>query len=144
MSRKFIQSRARFAALALGVGIAGSLAAAPASLAAGAKPQPPAIGSACQADGKINGAGSTFQTNGIADALVYGYQQDVCGPQPFSSNLNAAYGGTDPADYTFGTSATSVGGMVAYNVSLNGVAESSGSGAGINRMNCRTDFFGGT
>jgi hypothetical protein len=107
-----------------------------------AGPQPPAVGSNCQPDGKINGAGSTFQANGVNDGFTFGYQQDICGPQQSSTNLNSAYGGTDPSIFTFGT--TSVAGMASYNNSLSGTAESNGSGAGLNRMNCRTDFFAGT
>jgi ABC-type phosphate transport system substrate-binding protein len=143
---KFKFTRARVLALAVGLGAAasGSLATAPASFAAGATATPPAIGSNCQVDGKINGAGSTFQTNAVDAGLIFGYEEDVCGPAPLSSNLNAAYGGTDPSIGSFGSPAVAVSGMVAYNNSLGGAAETNGSGAGLNRMSCRSDFFAGT
>ncbi len=142
MSRFLTKSRAGIVSLALGAGVAGSLALAPASFAAA--PQPPTAGSNCAQDGKINGAGSTFQANALEAGYIYGYQQDVCGPQPISTNLNAAYGGVDPSDGSFGSPAKTVFGEVAYNYSLNGTAAKNGSGAGINRMICRTDNFAGT
>lgn len=130
-------SRARIVAFAIAAGVLGSLATAPASLAA----NPPTFGANCQPDGKISGAGSTFQTNAILNAFTLGYQNDVCGLQPTASNLNAAYGGTDPSLFTFGTN--SVQGMVAYNYS-DGTATPNGSGAGLNHISCRTDMFSGT
>lgn len=148
-SSVFRLSRKRVLALALGLGIAGSLASAPASLAA---TQQPPVGANCQADGKINGGGSTFQTNAINNAFTYGFQNDVCGTQASSSNLfqggtfNSlafpSWGTTDPSVFSF--SGNSVQGMVAYNVSLSGTAGSNGSGAGLKRVSCRTDMFGGT
>jgi ABC-type phosphate transport system substrate-binding protein len=145
MRSRFLKlPRARIVALALGVGALGSLATAPASFAAGAGPKPPAIGTNCQPDGKINGGGSTFQANAINDAFTFGFQQDVCGPQPQVTNLNASWGTTDPSVFSFGTGPTQVAGMVAYNVSLGGVAETNGSGAGLRRLSCRTDMFAGT
>lgn len=148
-SHVFKLSRARVLAIALGMGIAGSLATAPASLAAGAGPKPPAIGQNCQADGKINGAGSTFQTNGMLAGLIYGYEQDVCGPAPISSNLNSFYNsnGGDPSIGTFGGAGETepVSGMLSYNIAFSPTnSETNGSGAGLNRMSCRTDFFAGT
>lgn len=139
--------RVRMVALAVGVGAIGSLATAPASFAVGARPQPPAVGANCQQDGKINGAGSSFQTNAFNNALIYGFQQDVCGPigTASSSILNPAYA-SDPSIYTatYNNAAASVSGMLAYNYSLNGVAALPGSGAGLKRISCRTDFFAGT
>lgn len=137
--------RARIVALAVSVGALGSLATAPASFAAVAS-KGPAIGQNCQPDGHISGAGSTFQTNAFNNALTYGYQQDVCGPVTPANNLNSAWGTTDPSAYTatVGGASKSVQGMVAYNYSLNGNAAKSGSGAGINRISCRTDMFAGT
>jgi ABC-type phosphate transport system substrate-binding protein len=135
---------ARVVALGLALGAFGSLAAAPASFAAA--PAPPAIGSNCQADGKISGAGSTFQANAINNSFTYGFQQDVCGPQPNVANLTAAWGTTDPSVFSFTDAAGthSVPGMVAYNYSLNSTPTSNGSGAGLNHLSCRTDFFSGT
>lgn len=127
-------------ALAMAVGVVGSLVAAPASFAA----QPPQVGTNCQLDGKINGGGSTFQANAINDAFTYGFQQDVCGPVGTASNLNGAYTAGDPSIFNFGPNNTSVDGMVAYNVSIGGTAETNGSGAGLRRLSCRTDFFAGT
>ena len=137
-------SPARIAALALAAGALGSLATAPASLAAA--PQPPAVGTNCQPDGKISGAGSTFQTNAINNSFTYGFQQDVCGPQPNVANLTSAYGGTDPSVFSFtdALGTHNVQGMVAYNYSLGGVAAKNGSGAGLDRLSCRTDYFAGT
>jgi hypothetical protein len=145
MRRRICKSLpARVLAAGLALGAFGSLATASASLAAA--PQPPAVGTNCQPDGKISGGGSTFQTNAINNSFTYGFQQDVCGPQPNVANLTAAYNGTDPSVFSFtdtlGTH--SVQGMTAYNYSLGGVAASNGSGAGLNRLSCRTDFFSGT
>ncbi len=133
-------------ALAVGVGALGSLAVAPAAFAAGAGPKPPAVGTACQPDGKINGGGSTFQTNAINNAFTWGYQQDVCGPQPNVANLNSTWGTTDPSIFSFtvGSTTNNVQGMVAYNVSLSGTSATNGSGDGLNRLSCRTDMFAGT
>jgi len=133
-------------ALAVGIGAVGSLATAPASFAAGAAPKPPAVGTNCQPDGKINGGGSTFQTNAINNAFTYGFQQDVCGPQGSVSNLNTTWGTTDPSVFSFtvGTTTTNVAGMASYNYSLGGVALTNGSGAGLKRLSCRTDMFAGT
>ncbi len=134
---------------------------APVSLAA---TQQPAVGTNCQADGHINGAGSTFQTALQQDAFAYGFEQDVCGPAPSPTNLyqggnigsdtaaNNSYGtaggAMDPSLYSFTvagqSTATSVNSMVAYNYSLNNVAAKNGSGAGLERLGCRTDFFAGT
>ncbi|MBV9607014.1 MAG: hypothetical protein JO027_18015 [Solirubrobacterales bacterium] len=135
---------ARGVALGLAVAAVASLAMAPASFAAA--PQPPAVGTNCQPDGKISGAGSTFQANAINNSFTYGFQQDVCGPQPNVANLTSAWGTTAPSVFSFTDAAGthSVQGMVAYNYSLNGTAASSGSGAGLNRLSCRTDFFSGT
>jgi hypothetical protein len=121
----------------MAVGVVGSLAAAPAAFATA-----PVNGAACQPDGKISGAGSTFQANGVNDAFTFGYQQNQCGAQPNVANLTPAWGTTDPSIFSFGT--TSVQGMVAYNYSLGGTAASNGSGAGLNRLSCRTDMFSGT
>jgi hypothetical protein len=157
----FKLSRARVLAVSVGVGLFGSLASAPVSLAA---TQQPAVGTNCQADGHINGAGSTFQTALQQDAFAYGFEQDVCGPAPTPTNLyqggnigsdtaaNNSYGtaggATDPSLYSFTvagqSTATSVNSMVAYNYSLNNVAAKNGSGAGLERLGCRTDFFAGT
>jgi hypothetical protein len=147
-------SLARAVALAVSVGALGSLAMAPSAFAAGAVAHPPAVGQDCQADGHISGAGSTFQTNMQNNALIYGYQQDVCGPVAAPSNLyqgNAApayasWGTTDPSSFTATVSgaATPVNGMVGYNYSLGGTAASNGSGAGLRRASCRTDEFAGT
>lgn len=133
-------------ALAVGVGALGSLAAAPAAFAAGAGPKPPAVGTACQPDGKINGGGSTFQTNAINNAFTWGYQEDACGPQPNVANLNSSWGTTDPSIFSFtvGSTVNNVQGMVAYNYSLGGTAASNGSGNGLKRLSCRTDMFAGT
>lgn len=128
-------SRARMVALAVGLGALGSFAAAPAALAA----QPPQVGSNCQLDGKINGGGSSFQTNAINDSFTYGFQNDVCGPVGTASNLNGTYS-SDPSIFNFPPNNTSVAGMVAYNVP----GETNGSGAGLRRLSCRTDFFGGS
>src|ERR1700751_1187631 len=98
MSRILKPRRARPLALALAVGALGCLVTAPASLGA----NPPSFGANCQPDGKISGAGSTSQSNAILDAFAFGYQNDVCGPQPNASNLNSAYLGVDPSIYTFG------------------------------------------
>jgi ABC-type phosphate transport system substrate-binding protein len=132
-------SRARVVAFAVGLGVLGSLATAPASLAA---PLPPVFGANCQPDGKISGGGATFQTNAQQNAFIFGYQQDVCGPQPNVANLTAAWNGVDPSNYSF--SGNQVNGMVAYNVSLGGTAATNGSGAGLQRLSCRTDAFAGT
>ena len=139
-------SRARMVALAVSVGAFGSLATAQASFAAGAGPKPPAVGTSCQPDGKINGGGSTFQPNAVNNAFTWGYQQDLCGPQPNVANLNSTWGTTDPSIFTFtvGTTNNSVQGMVAYNYSLGGTALSNGSGNGLRRLSCRTDMFAGT
>jgi ABC-type phosphate transport system substrate-binding protein len=134
--------RARLVALAVVAGALGSLAVAPAAFAAAVKPPP--VGTNCQPDGKINGGGSTFQTNAINNSFTFGYQQDVCGPQPTVSNLNSTWGTTDPSIFTFGSGPTTVDGMVAYNDSLGGTAESNGSGNGLRRLSCRTDMFAGT
>jgi ABC-type phosphate transport system substrate-binding protein len=147
MRRRFLKfSRARAVALALGVGALGSLATAPASFAAGAGPHPPAVGTNCQTDGKISGAGSTFQANELTNALIYGFQQDICGPVGTATNLNSAWGTTDPSIYTATVKgvATPVSGMATYNYILGGVTAKSGSGAGLNRISCRTDAFGGS
>jgi hypothetical protein len=145
-SRVCKSSLARVGALALALGGFGSLATAPASFAAGAGPKPPAVGTACQPDGKINGGGSTFQTNAINNAFTWGYQEDVCGPQPNVANLNATWGTTDPSQYTFtvGSTTNTVQGMVAYNASLGGVSPTNGSGNGLARLSCRIDMFDGT
>ena len=145
MRRRICKSLpARVGAIALAVASLGCLATAPASLAAA--PQPPAVGNNCQPDGKISGAGSTFQTNAINNSFTYGFQQDVCGPQPNVANLTSTWNGVDPSIYSFTDAAGthSVQGMVAYNYSLGSTAASSGSGAGLNRLSCRTDFFSGT
>jgi len=169
-SRLFSYSRAKLLALALGIGIAGSLATAPASMATS---QPP-VGNTCQADGKINGGGSTFQAAGINDAFTYGYQIDVCGPQPAASNLYnpatgttwsspegngstytitpASWGSTDPSIFSFkvGIATNNVAGMVGYNwgasaiPTINSVSSSSGSGAGLEELSCRMNMFDGT
>jgi ABC-type phosphate transport system substrate-binding protein len=138
--------RARIVALAVGLGALGSFATAPAALAAGAGPKPPAVGTNCQADGKINGGGSTFQTNALNNAFTFGFQQDVCGPQPNVSNLNSSWGTTDPSVFSFtvGSTTNNVAGMVAYNYSLGGTSLTNGSGAGLRRLSCRTDMFAGT
>jgi ABC-type phosphate transport system substrate-binding protein len=146
-SSVFKFTRGHMLALALGLGLAGSLATAPASFAAST--QQPTIGAACQPDGKINGGGSTFQTNAINNAFTYGYQNDICGAQPSVSGLFA--GGTfngltfpavtsDPSQFTFNSGASSVQGMVAYNPTN----ATNGSGAGLKRLSCRTDMFAGT
>lgn len=145
MRRRICKSLpARVGAVALAMASLGCLATAPASLAAA--PSPPAVGTNCQPDGKISGGGSTFQTNAINNSFTYGFQQDVCGPQPNVANLTGAWGSTDPSVYSFTDAAGThnVQGMVAYNYSLNGTAASNGSGAGLNRLSCRTDFFSGT
>jgi ABC-type phosphate transport system substrate-binding protein len=132
-------SRARIVAFAIAAGVLGSLAAAPASMAA----NPPSFGANCQPDGKISGAGSTFQTNAILSAFSLGYQNDVCGAQPNVSGLNSLYNGTDPSIFTVVGSSTTVSGMVGYNYT-DGTATPNGSGAGLNHISCRTDMFGGT
>jgi ABC-type phosphate transport system substrate-binding protein len=143
LSRFITSPRARMVALAVGVGAVGSLAAAPASFGA---TKPPIFGANCHADGKINGAGATFQTNAQKNAFIYGYQQDVCGPQPSVTGLNSAYGGTDPSIYSFtdALGTHNVNGMVAYNYAIGSTAATNGSGAGLNRMSCRTDFYAGS
>lgn len=140
MSRRVCKfTRARMVALAVGVGAfgsvaLGSLALAPASFAKGLNPQPPAVGTACQQDGKISGRGSTFQTNALNLVLIAGYTNNVCGPVGGATNLAPGYGGTDPAGSN----------MLAYNYSEGGTAVKNGSGAGIAAMECRTDPFAGT
>jgi len=131
MRSRFVKfPRARIVAIAVGVGVIGSLVTAPASFAA-----PPASGVNCQAsDGKISGRGSTFQNNALNNALISGFRNDVCGPVGTAGNLTSGYGGTDPA----GTN------MIAYNYSEAGNPVKNGSGAGINAMICRTDPFAGT
>jgi ABC-type phosphate transport system substrate-binding protein len=145
-SNVFKITRGHVLALALGLGLAGSLATAPASFAATKQPTP--AGANCQPDGKINGAGSTFQTNVINDAFTYEYQNDVCGETPVSTNLfqggtynSTAFpslGASDPSDFSF--SGGTVQGMVAYNYG----SATNGSGAGLARLSCRTDMFAGT
>jgi ABC-type phosphate transport system substrate-binding protein len=161
MRSRFGKARVRIAAVALGVTAIGCLATAPASIAVSTQ-QPP-VGANCHPDGKIDGAGSTFQTNALNDAFTYGFQLDNCGPQPSSSGLFTATptwsgtdgnGGTvsapvtgwsaDPSQFSFGTPATSVNGMAAYNSSNGGVAPSNGSGTGLKRASCRVDMFEGT
>lgn len=131
MSRRMLKfSRARQVALALGVGAISSLA-----MASAASATAPAFGNACQSsDGKISGRGSTFQNNALSKALISGYTSDVCGTVGNAGNLNAGYGGVDPAG----------SGMLAYNYSEGTTAVKNGSGAGLNAMTCRTDAFGGT
>ena len=147
MRRRIVKSpRAHIVALAVAVGALGSLAAAPAAFAAGAGPKPPAVGANCQPDGKINGGGSTFQTNALNNAFTFGFQQDVCGPQPSVANLQSSWGTVDPSIYSFtvGSTTNNVAGMVAYNFSEAGTASSNGSGNGLKRLSCRTDMFAGT
>lgn len=127
-SRILKSPRARILALAVGVGVIGSFATAPASFAAA-----PAVGTNCQLDGKISGRGSTFQKNALASALISGYTSDVCGPTGSSSNLQGGYA-TDPAGQS----------MIAYNYSQAGNSVGNGSGAGLTAMECRTDAFAGT
>jgi ABC-type phosphate transport system substrate-binding protein len=65
-------------ALALGAGIGGSLALAPASLAV-TPAYPPATGINCQSqDGKVDGRGSTLQV-WLQYAFIGAYSNDVCG-----------------------------------------------------------------
>jgi ABC-type phosphate transport system substrate-binding protein len=118
--------RARAVALAVGVGVIGSLATAPASFAAAPG------GTACQpgaskydaAGGKISGRGSTFQNNAINKAFIAGYTSDVCG--------------SVPAQYTGDPGTTN---MISYNSEA---GTFTGSGNGEAAMACRTDAFGGT
>jgi len=161
----------RTAALIVSLGAVGFLTTAPASLAA---TQQPPVGLACQPDGKINGAGSTFQSSGINFGFTYGYQQDVCGPQTSASNLffnsfpstwtspegngvsytvtPGDWGTTDPSVFSFkvGIATNNVDGMVAYNWGASRIPTvgvwptTSGSGAGLNRLSCRMDMFDGT
>ena len=141
--------RARILALAVGVGALGSLAAAPGALALTVS-HVPLVGTNCAADGKISGAGSTFQAGAFSTGFTYGYEQDVCGAAPVASNLNAAYP-SDPTFYTAtlkngtsGKTTVNVQGMVSYNYALSGTSATNGSGAGLNRISCRTDLFAGT
>ena len=155
--------RKHLLALAIGLGaIGGPLATAQQSFAATLQP---GIGAACQADGKISGAGSTFQTNAVNNAFTFGYQQDVCGPQASVSGLYQggtftgpngvggtinstaqSWAATDPSvfNFTVGLTHNAVSGMIAYNYSLGLNPTSNGSGAGLNRLSCRMDMFAGT
>jgi ABC-type phosphate transport system substrate-binding protein len=143
-------SVARVAVLAVSVGVLASLATAPASFAAGAGPKPPLPGSDCQTDGKISGRGSTFQANAINKSFILTFQQfGPCGTKQPDGTLSAGYtnappngagGAGDPVGGTplAGNPANS---MIAYN-DYTGV--STGSGAGLEGLSCRTDAFIGT
>ena len=78
----------------------------------------PATGVNCQADGKINGRGATFQKV-AADTFANGFTADVCGPVPGGAAGNN---------------------MVIYNYPGIGT----GSGQGQRATICRTDAFGGS
>lgn len=122
MSPKQQGPRMRAVALAVGMGVIGSFAFTGTSLAAA-----PSAGSACQAaDGKVSGRGATFQTD-ATNALINGYRVDVCGPV-------AAQSADDPAGSN----------MLAYNYPAAVSRGLTGSGAGRNAFQCRSDAFGGT
>jgi ABC-type phosphate transport system substrate-binding protein len=137
---------------ALGLVAVAALATPSAGLAAGLVQRPPAVGQNCQADGHISGAGSTFQTNLMNDGLIYGFEQDVCGPVANASKLEsqslAGFGSWsyDPSAFTgtYKGVSTPVNGMIAYNYDLGGVAAIDGSGAALERISCRTEEFVGT
>jgi ABC-type phosphate transport system substrate-binding protein len=129
--------RARLVAFAVGVGVIGSLATAPASFAATPAPGP-AVGTACQTDGKISGRGSTFQNTAFQGnpagtttnpGFIKSYNIDVCGPVGTSTTLNTGWP-TDPAGPDM--------------VTLNYTGSQGGSGEGLMAMGCRTDLFGGS
>jgi hypothetical protein len=150
--------RAGLAALALGLGAVGSLAAAPAAMAT-----LPVSGNNCtSSDGKITGRGSTFQEAAQWSVFIPGFNTAFCGnptPQSPLTGNSGGFSGGDPASGA--TSAQSA--MVDYNdytgcvtggVTAVGAAchvdkevETSGtvgSGQGIATMQCRADAFGGS
>lgn len=110
-------------AVAVTLGIAafsGSLATASSALAAAPG------GTACNpTNGKINGRGSTYQTN--AQAVWWGaYESEICG-------------------ITAGSPADAAGNnMGVYNYPAAVSASATGSGAGEKATNCRTDAYAGT
>lgn len=135
-SRLCKSSRARLVALAVGLGVLGSLAMAPASMAAA-----PSTGTACQSqDGKINGRGSTLQLWLVYD-LMGQYTTDVCGPVA-SQGTNDV---TDPSNPSLGTGITfGQNWMLAYDYPNAQNSSGTGSGQGQSSMTCRSDSFGGT
>ena len=146
MRSRFLQhSRTRAVAIALGAGVLASFAAAPASSVA-ATASPPPLGQPCQLDGKISGRGSTFQNAVVNSAFIEGYELNDCGAVGNATNLNTNYAGSpnDPAGTTAGSFNGTVGvtgAMIAYN---SYAGANTGSGAGLNGMDCRTDMFAGT
>jgi hypothetical protein len=148
-SRTFKATRLRAFALALGIGALGSLAMAPASLAATGTP---VAGANCQAqDGKISGRGSTLQL-WLQYDLMANYASDICGyVQPDAT----ATGGdqTDPgaALYTLTNGTTyAQNWMTQYNstsaqqLGASGADAAIGSGAGETAIGCFAEAFAGT
>ena len=136
-----IKTRARVAALALGVGVLGLLANAAPSFAVANKF--PKVGANCQTDGKIDGAGSTL-ANTLQSLYITAYEQDVCGYPGAATSPDLNPGWTDPTLGTNGAPAGS-GTMVAYNwTTQDGKKSDNGSGEGLEAMECRIDAFGGS
>jgi ABC-type phosphate transport system substrate-binding protein len=112
------------------------LATAPVALAV--KPQPPAVGTACQPDGKITGRGSNSQ-NALQEALILGYENDVCGPVTTADpDLDTAAYASDPT-LAASSSTNTQNGMVAYNW---GPTATLGAAQGLETLQCRDDDYG--
>lgn len=159
--RIFKATRARGIVLALGMGALGSLAMAPATLAAA-----PAAGVNCQAqDGKISGRGSTLQI-WLQYDLMGAYASDVCGPVPADTNANGAqdvagapvttgaqFDFTDPGSAIFNLPNANTYGqnwLTAYDynsaqaIGSAGNSAAIGSGAGETAIGCKAEAFAGT
>ena len=166
--------RARVAALAVGLGVLGSLATAGPSMAVTLPAGLPLAGGNCQAgtttsnEGKINGRGSTLQV-WLQFAFAADFTGDVCGSVPADSAANSYVPPTsancpgnpatvteptgDPTDPTSPIDqctpnpiapAYNADGMIAYQYPAAQDTSGTGSTQGKVAISCRTDAFSGT
>jgi ABC-type phosphate transport system substrate-binding protein len=166
-------SRARMVALAVGLGVTGSLAMAGSAMATVVAPLgEPLAGTDCAANataasgsavasasGKITGRGATLPLY-LVTQYIHGFERDVCGPVAADSAANpytppAGFGEptgdpTDPSNPVDGKA----GGlpqptygadeMVGYDYPAAQDTSATGSGQGRIALSCRTDAFGGS
>ena len=94
----------------------------------------PTAGLSCVAsDGKIDGRGSTYQEELQRNTFALAYTQDYCG-EVAEQPENTERSEKDPAGHK----------MVEYDYFQARNSSHTGSGAGLQAMECRTDAFGGT